>query len=405
MSARTRRFLGLVGLGVHRTIGRAVRSRQVAFAAVGVAFAVALVVTVGGVSLALASGPVGAEGVDYRIVPASSSVESVAVRVGGPKLGGVHGTAAELAADPRVEYVTPVDFQVLRVSNPETGARTAVLFAGVVPEGGASAVGLSLSALRPGDPHYANGSFDGEWTGEVVVSEATGQLLNATPGTALRVEAAPERSFTVVDRRAGAGAPGLGSVPVAVVHLAELQSVTGGTVGDQADQILVRTDDPSVRGDIERLYPRTEVVAADDVPGELSRTSLPLAVAVVALVTALTVGTLLVGTTMGLATLDDRRSIATFAAVGLSGGSRVLLVLVEVLSVAVLGGLLGVVLGAGGIALANAAARRYVGVPVATVDPRLLVAGLVVSVVVGLFAAVYPLWLSRRTNVVEVLGS
>jgi len=406
MSDRARRVAGLVRLGIHRTVRRATRSRQVAFAAVGVAFAVALVVTVGGVALALAAGPaVGGGGVDYRIVPAESAVESVAVRVGGPKLGGVHGTAAELDEDPRIEYVTPVDFQVLRASNPETGAREYVLFVGVIPEEEATVGGLSLSAMRPGDPYYANGSFDGEWTGEVVVSGAGGRLLNATAGTSLRVDAAPERSFTVVGRAEATTASGLGSVPVAVVHLAELQAVAGGSVADQADQILVRTDDRAVRGDIERLYPGTEVVEAGDLAGELSRSELPLAVAVTALVTALTVGTLLVGTTMGLATVDDRRSVATFAAVGLSERSRVLLVLVEVLAVAVLGGLLGVALGTGGIALTNAASRRYFGVPVATVDARLLLAGLAAAVLIGLLAAAYPLWLSRRTPVVEVLES
>ena len=405
MSGRGRRLAGLVRLGVHRTVARTTRSRQVAFAAVGVALAVMLVVTVGGVALALASGSAVGGDVDYRIVPAASSVESIAVRVGGPKLGGVHGTTAELAEDPRIEYVTPIDFQVLRLSNPATGRAEYVLVAGVIPERGASVGGLSLSALRPGDPHYANGSFDGEWTGEMVVSEAAGRLLDATPGTSLRIEAAPGRPFTVVGREEATLSSGIGSVPVAVVHLAELQAITGGTVADQADQILVRTDDPSVRRDVERLYPRTEVVTAGDLSGELSRSSLPLAVAVTALVTALTVGTLLVGTTMGLATVDDRRSLATFAAVGFSERSRVLLVLVEVLSTAVLGGVGGVALGVGGIALTNAASKRYVGAPVASVDARLLVAGVVVSVLIGLFAAVYPLWLSRRTPVVEVLES
>lgn len=405
MTARGRRLAGLVGLGVHRTLRRATVSRQVAFAVVGVALAVALVVCVGGVALALASGPLVGGDVDYRIVPAASTVESVAVGVGGPKLGDVHGTSSELAADPRIEYATPVDFQVLRVSNPATGAEAHLLVVGVVPERDASVAGLSLSALSPGDPHYANGSFDGEWTGEVVVSEAAGEPLDATPGATLRVEAAPERSFTVVDRRAASLASGVGSVPLVVVHLSELQAVTGGTAADQADQILVRTDDPSVRGDIERLYPRTEVVAANDLSGGLARSGLPLAVAVTALVTALTVGTLLVGTTMGLATVDDRRSMATLAAVGLSERSRVLLVLVEVLAVAVLGGLAGLLLGVGGVAVTNAVSRRYVGGAVASVDARLLVAGLVVSVLVGLLASVYPLWLGRRTPVVEVLES
>jgi putative ABC transport system permease protein len=400
-----RRSLDLAGLSISRTARRLVRSRQVAFAVVGVALAVTLVVAVGGIALGLVEGStVGGEGVDYRIVPAASSVTSVAVPVGGPKLGGVHRTTARLAEDPRIAYVTPVDLLVLPVSNPAAERREYVLLVGVIPAPDESVAGLSLSALRPGDPHYANGTYDGEWTGEVVVSEPVGRFLNATPGTTLLVEGRTDRAFTVVDRRAADPSSGTGSLPVVVVHLAELQTLSGGDRADQADQILIRADDPSVREDVERLYPRTEVVSGDG-PGvdALAESGLPLAVAVTALVTSLTVGTLLVGTMMGMEVVDDRRSLATLAAVGFSPRSRVLLVLFEVFTVAVLGGVLGVGLGVASVYAINAAADWYLGVTVATVDARLVGAGLLVSLVVGLFAAGYPLWLSRRTAVAEVL--
>lgn len=404
-----RRLAGVVRLSVHLTVRRVMESRQIAFAVVGVALAIMLMVTVGGVALSLVSGAtVHGEDVDYRIVPAESTVTSIAVPVGGPKLGGVHETAEGLSRDPRITYVTPVDLLVLPVSNPAAERQEYVVFLGVIPAEGASVAGLSLSALRPGDPHYANGTYEGEWTGEMVVSEPAGKLLDATPGTTLRVDGAggSNRTFTVVNWQEPDLSSGAGALPIVVVHLAELQTVSGGNRADQADQILVRTDDPSVRADIGRLYPRTEVVASGDpAVGALSRSGLPLAVAVTALVTALTVGTLLVGTMMGLEVLDDRRSIATLAAVGFSERSRVLLVLLEVLVVAVLGGALGVVLGFGGISLTNATSEWYLGVTVATADPRLAGAGLAVSLLIGLFAAAYPLWLSRRTAIVEVLES
>ena len=69
----------------------------------------------------------------------------------------------------------------------------------------------------------------------------------------------------------------------------------------------------------------------------------------------------------------------------------------------VLGGLLGVVLGVAGIVVTNRVSRELVDVTVAVVDVRLLAAGILVAVTIGILSAAYPLWLSRRTSVVEVM--
>ena len=402
-----RRLVGLVRFGVRRTAAHASVSRQVVFAVVGVAFTVMLMTTVGGIALGLASNSaVQSEDVDYWVVPEESTAEALAVDVGGPSLGDVHAVTDRLSTDRRIDYVTPIALRIVRLSNTETGTREYVLAVGVIPARDQSVAGLSMSALTPGDPYYANGSFDGRWTGELVTSDAAAQLLDADTGTVLRSDGTTNASFLVVDRQQAGLSTGAGPVPVVVVHLAELQALSGGTASDQAEQLLVRTDDPSVRSDIERLYPETDVVARGDLSArQLSTSNLPLAVAVTAFLTAFTVGVLLVATTMGLAVTDDRAFVATLAALGFSGSSRSLLVLVEVLTVALLGGGLGTVLGLVGIVLTNAATRHLLGVGVAVVDGRLLAVGLAVSVLIGLVASAYPLWLTRRTRIIEVLNA
>ncbi|WP_152040778.1 FtsX-like permease family protein [Salinigranum salinum] len=403
---RIRRVVGLVRLGAHRTAALAVDSRQVALAVLGVALTVMLVTTVGGIALGLASqGTVTGDDVDYRIVPAASSAESVAVAVDGPKLGDVHRVTDRLSADERIEYATPVELQVVQLTA-ASGPEEYVLVVGVVPAVGQSIAGLPVSALTAGDPYYANGSYDGAWTGEMVVSEAAGRLLDADVGTTLRPASASDRSFTVVARHEAESSSGPASVPVAVVHLAELQSIAGSADADHADQVLVRTDDPSVRADLAGVYPETEVVAGGGLSTRrFAASNLPLAVAITTVLTAVVVGVLLVATTMGLAVTDDRQFLATLAALGFSAPSRLLLVLVEVVVVAVLGGVVGMGLGVVGIAATNLATRELFGVSVAVLDGRILVADLVVSVLIGVLAAAYPLWLGRRTSVVEVLDA
>ena len=405
--SRLRRFAGIVRLGIHRTALRVIDSRQVTLSILGVAFTIMLMTTVGGIAVGLASQQaIQSEDVDYWVVPEASSTESIAVTVDGPKLGDVHQVTSQLSDDERIQYVTPVETRILQLNNSETNNEEYVLVTGVIPAEGKSVAGLSLSPLTPGDPYYENGSFNGTWTGELVISEAAAQLLAADTGTTLRPTAAQNQTFTVVDRQEATLSTGTGSVPVVVVHLAELQRMSGSTGTDQAGQLLIQTNDPSVRGDMERLDPETEVVTRSGLSSrQLTESSLPLAVAITTLLTVVGVGVLLVATTMGLAVTDDRQFIATLSALGFSASSRLLLVLVEVLTVTVLGGVLGVVFGIGGIVLTNLVTRRLFNVEIAVIDVRLLLAGLLVSVIIGVLSAGYPLWLSRRTNVIEVIDA
>lgn len=402
---RWRRVVGTVGVAGARVRGRLLGGRpgRTLFSVLGVAVAVALMTTVTGVALGLTTGStVHGEGVDYWIVPADNTADSALVDPGEAGLGEVHATAARLNDDDRIEYATPVQLQVLRVRNAATGTAEYVLAVGVIPpEDGRRVAGVPTGALSTDYPHHAGGSYDGEWTGEAVATDAAADLLALESGSALAVETGDSgRSFTVVDVADGGVDTGVGQVPVVVVHLAELQTVTDTTEHDQADQILVATDDPDVASTLADVYPGTEVVSRSGLAGGGVRPDdASLAVGLAAFVVAIAIGTLFVATTMGLEVTADRRRLATLASVGVSGPSRGLLVATETVVVAAVGGVAGVALGWVGIAAVNRLGAAVAGVgPLATFSPWLLAYGVGVAVLVGVLASPYPVWLSRRSG-------
>lgn len=405
------RIVGLARVAVARVVGRATggRSRQLVSSVLGVALAIALMTTVSGIALGLASqSAIQSEDVDYWVVPEGSSASSIAVSVGGPKLGDTHDAAARLRADERVDYATPVLLRVLRVENADSGTTEYVLGVGVVSDGAdRDVMGVSTASLTPGDPHYDGGGYNGTWTGEVVLSDAGAELLNASEGDSLAPadERAGDRRFAVTTVAEGDYATGTGPLPIAVFQLSELQSVSGTADADQADQILVSTNAPGVREDIETLYPHTTVVERTGVSSQqLSSSNLPLAVALTALLAALTIGTLFVATMMGLELNASRESLAVLAAVGFSQRARAFVLIVETITVAIVGALAGILLGFGGIELVNALSNRYLGVSeTAVFHPGLIAYGLCVAVVIGLLASIYPVVLSRRTSPLDAL--
>lgn len=401
MGSRLARWRGLLGVAVHRALAPG-GARQLWLTVAGVAVPVALLLVVTGMGFGLATeSTVRSPGVDYWVVPEGASAGSSVVSVGGPQLGEVHATSARVNEWPEVEYSTPVLLEVVRVSSGE--ASEFVLAVGVVPRAAAeSFVGVSTAGLTPGDPYFAAG----DWTGEAVLSTGAAAQLGAAEGSTLRVEttgAAPDRDLAVtrIERTSGSG---LADFPVVLVHLGELQALTGAEAGDRADQLLVKTAEPGVRPALAALYPNTLVLSRTGLAvRQTVRSELPLAMAGLAFVVALVVGGLFVASTMGLAVAAESRTRALLAALGFSGRSRAALVAIEALVVAVLGGVVGVGLGAAGILAVNAGARRVVDLPVARFEPVLVGYGVGVAALIGLAVAPYLLVVSRRTTDMEAL--
>ncbi|RLM84002.1 ABC transporter permease [Halobellus sp. Atlit-38R] len=408
---RWHRYTGLVRLAIGRISGRFARGegKQLAVSIFGVAIAIMVMVTVGGVAIGLASqSAIQGEDVDYWVVPEDRTATSIAVSVEGTQLGGTHDVAAQLNQNPQVSYATPVLLRVIQVRAPASNTSEYVLAAGVIPNGAdRDILGVSTASLTPGDPYYANGTYSGEWTGEVVASDAAADLLALDTEDSVTLPRKKfNRSLRVVNVSTGSYSTGTGPLPIVILHQSELQAITGATSGDPADQILVSTTNSGVKSQIEELYPQTTVVTKSGFAGQsVSTSSLPVAIAVTALLTAVVVGTLFVATMMGLELHADRKRLAVLTAVGYQTSSRALLVVAETFVLTLLGTGAGILLGIGGISVTNQLAARYLGVQsVATFDPRLLLAAGVVALVIAAAASIYPVWLTRRADVLEVLG-
>jgi putative ABC transport system permease protein len=364
-----------------------------------------LLITVSGVSLGLASQTaVQSDDVDYWVVPEGGNLDTIAVSTDGPRLGSTHQVADRLTADARIAYATPVLLQVVPVDSPD-GSQF-ILFVGVVAPADRDPriAGIPTASLTPGDPYYNHGAYNGTWTGEMVLNPAAAELLNRSAGERLSPRSA-EANFSVVAVSDEEFTTGIGTTPIALVQLSELQAVTGTKTADSADQMLVSTNDAGVEARLEGVYPNGVVVSRTGIATQqTSVSSLPLAMGVAAFVIALVIGVLFTATMMGLEITNDRRILGTLAAIGYSPGSVTLLVLTETVSLALLGGLLGAGLGAASLVIINQIVADVLAVPAfAVIEPVLFVYGIGTALLIGVLAAPYPMWLSRRSDVLSVI--
>jgi putative ABC transport system permease protein len=363
-----------------------------------------LVIT--GVGLGLsADSTIQSDSVDYWILH-SDAASSAVVGTGSPKFGTAHADTDRLRSIDGVSYATPMLAQIIQIRATTSDEPRYVLAIGVIPsEETTTVAGLPTMSDPSGDPFFANGSYDGVWTGDVVLSSAAANLLNATASTQLRVFSTDPRvaanELTVTRVSEGANAQGLGQLPVALFRLSELQALTGADEGDQADQILVGTNSPSVEPTLREMYPDATVIPRTGITSEqVLSAELPLAMSITAVVIALAVGLLFVATTMGLEITAERRTLAILGAVGYPPRDRAVLMIAQTFGLTLIGGVLGVGLGYIGIGVANFSARATLGVDrVAIFHPVLGLVGVAIAIVIALFTAPYLYALTTRTNV------
>lgn len=406
--SRVTQLAAVIGLGVRRVFGRlrGAAPGRMSICIAGVAVAVALLFVVTGLSIGLAgSSTVESEDIDYWIVPDEGGAGSVPLQSEGARLSQVHTVSAELNQDDRIEYASPVVLQPLRLENPMTGDSEYVIAVGVIPTAEQRRIAdMEVSLLDSEYQHYADGSYDGAWSGEIVASPTVADRLALQPGDTVSVGNS-DRSLTLTAINDREMAAGFGEVPAIAMPLAELQTLTGLGTADEADQILVSTTNPAVESDLAGVYPRTDVVSRAGLTGvDATPTNLPIAMALAATLVAGGIGIAFVATMMGLELTAGRKELAVLSAVGFSGRARALVVVSETVTVAILGGILGVGLGVLATLAVNASIASIIGVPsLATITPILVVYALVAAVVVGICAAPYPLYLTTRTNTLAEL--
>lgn len=401
-----------MGVGLRRVREKAfvTESRRIGLSVSGVAIAIALMLIVTGVALGLSSQTtVSGESVDYWITPEGGSTSTMVVSAGGPQFGAVHPTTERLTNMEGVTFATPVLLHALELhpqGAPDEGEYVVII--GVVAHPDVTVAGLSASALTPGDPYFGNGTYNGTWTGEAVVSPAAAELMNVRTGATLHPSGSTDANRTLTVSAIGSDdvSTGMGQLPVVLVHLSEAQQLAGVTAGDQADQILVDTNSQATKSALEKVYPRSTVMARSGLTAQNLSSGLPLAMSIAALSVAIIVGTLFVGTTMGLEITADKKHYALLGAIGLSWRSRSVVVLVQTLTVTLVGGVIGIGLGYLGIEVTNALAMEYIApTAIAVSQPALIVYGIGVAVLIGVLAAPYLLWLTNRTSILDQLST
>ncbi|AXR81894.1 ABC transporter permease [Natrarchaeobaculum sulfurireducens] len=409
---RHTRWAGIVSLSVMRLWKRATRTRsgRVAAILVTVALTTALLLMVTGVALALADGGTATDDdATVEVVPDDSATLSAVDGVERPRLGETNERAASMHTHEDVDHASPVLAEPGRLEAADGDDQPTVLLVGVVADGEPrTAAGLPTDDLEPGDPHYANGSYDGVPEGEIVLSEAAANRLGASEGDELDVptpEAAAEtHSVTLTVAAVEEGADdGDTDVPVALVQLSELQSFTGADDGQLADRVIVWGEPAAAESAATEAYPDAAVESnAPTDPSALFDDGLALATSLLALFVGIVICSSFVATTAGMTVNDDRRSLAVLESVGIPRRGRLVLVAVSTLVTTVCGALLGAAIGIAGIQVVNALAAATIAPgTVALIHPLFVPYAVGVALVAGLLAMPYPLAIAARTSVLE----
>jgi putative ABC transport system permease protein len=363
----------MIGFGRGRSLRHLRLQVVLAIAAVGAAVAlpVVLVSVGGGVSAHELSN---LENAGYQIVVSAGGLHGI---------GGAHALAEKIRSIGSVTAASPV-LSIAIDAYPSSGAVSPVLAEGVIPAEftptlGPSEGGLFPSPLPLGDPsdarHYANGSYAGPATYDVLVSTPYAAASGVRVGQQLLLSPTANRSLGTEYNITGTfGVPSeiLGPVGAFAVllPLSDLQVLTGygpaptSSVFDAADTIQVSVAGPvatnppaltAVQREVQALVPYYSVSSLTQEAAQLESAASVLTGFYLALSSVgLTVGLLFLALVLLRRVEAERRSIGIRRALGVSGASIAGEILGSGLVLALLGAVAGLL---GGYAVVESLAR------------------------------------------------
>lgn len=391
-------------------------------AVVGVAVAVLLVVMLGGLGYGmLTAGDEAIAWIDYDLWATSGPVGLAPGAVGDVRnpIQDAHSVSNRLERRRDVRAAQPLAFQTVYVrpagtspggTSPGGTSRNGESSGGTSPDGtstgeegfdtivgvgiGGNASRLHVSrgaGLQGSDPHYANGTYGGPMTHEIVVDERIAERYNLTVGDRLHVgatlAAARKHEFTVVGiTRTFSTFLG---VPTVAMHLSELQEVSGTTGTDPAALIALElapaAERTAVQRELERTYPALDVRTNDQqVRAIIGGQATIIVGALTLVVLAVVAGVALVVNVLALLVYQQREQFAALKAAGVSGETLVGVVTVQGALTGVLGGLVGLAAAPLGVALVNRVVGELTGFRhLVRTPPWLLALGIGLAITMG----------------------
>ena len=202
------------------------------------------------------------------------------------------------------------------------------------------------------------------------------------------------------------GQPSVGTV------LPVMQSLAGKRVGDQASLLMVRASEdtaaPGVAKTLRERFPQVEVNSVSDLVREFKQRLVYFRQLSYILGTMSLIVTVLLIATLLTITVNERLGeIATLRAIGISRATVVREVLLQGVSLTVIGSVLGILLGLVTARYLDSILTSFPGLPAAFsfFVPRResLTRAALVLFLTGSLAALYPAWLASRAAIAAVL--
>jgi putative ABC transport system permease protein len=320
-----------------------------------------------------------------------------------------HAISENISKREDVRTAVPLAFQTVYVS--ADGEEFDTLVGTGAPARGASVQITEGQPFSSTDVHYAGGSYDGPMTHEVVISPQTADLYDVGVNDTLyiggSIGSARQNEFRVVGI-SPTFSQFLGT-PTVVLHLSELQELTGATGTDRATMITVDvTDDASVatvEAELQAAYPEYDVrTNREQLQATLQRQAVLIAAGSSLVLLAAIAGIALTTNLLLSLVYQQRRTLAALRAQGAATSTLVGVVATQSMLLGVVGGLTGAALTVPSVYLLNVVAEALVGFEdVVSVQPRILALGVVVALAIGIVGAMAAGWRVARLSPLEQL--
>ncbi|QLD87039.1 ABC transporter permease [Natronomonas halophila] len=322
---------------------------------------------------------------------------------------GAHDVAADIERTDGVKDARALSFQSVYVGT-EPGDYETIVGAGITGDGSAFQTTRGQT-FQTTDTHYANGSYNGQMTNEVLLDKRAAEQLGVEVGDTIHVggtlAAADNNEFTVVGISNDV-ARYLGT-PTVMLHLSELQEVSGTTGTDPAATVLVTVEDgadeTAVQTDLQDAYPEYEVrTNQEQFESVLRSQSALLASAFTIVVLAILGGIALVSNVLGLFVYQQREALAALRAVGVSTGLLLRVVVAQGLTIATLGAALGIATAAPAVRGLNRVVVSVTGLEFISMPSWTAAVGGGIALALGLVGALVAGLLVARVSPLEHLS-
>ena len=418
------------------------RPGRTALTSLGIGLAVGLVVLLLAISAGIqtsATELATASGVDLIAASANTTITTGSV----PPVLHAHDLAREIpAADPNVAVASPWLVSELVFGNASlfAAANGSDVPAGWSPTGAGSVgwipsqnSGIETPSLYngtgltyPGDPHYANGTYAGPYTHEIVLDQGLAAVLGVRVGGVVWAgTTTPPNSSALAGWYAAAtpfrvvGISGpfwlIPSALLAFLYLSELQAIVGGgtPATDYASLILIHLVDPTTASSdqtrLEIAFPNLTVFTLSDVLGAVqSVVNLYRTFGILIGVIGIVVAALFATTVLQMSVDDRSREFALLRAVGYSRSSVGAFVAEEGVLLSVLGFAIGLPIALAGAWELNRFLLSLIpGLPVGfsfvAFPPSVIGTGIGLVLAIGFAAAFLPAVRAMRLPVAEEL--